>query len=240
MRTRSICWAFALALALLPAAPLVLSAKNPATPAEAGVMDMDGLLAAYPNNVRMLLENDHVWVYEVRLAPGERLGTHRTGDFFLYALTDAKLLMLPNYEPELLRLRAGQARWFGFEPHDVINRGAKEARYLVVARHSSPLPATPVEHGCPLAEVAPAGTAKVLLDNRNGRVTEVMLPAGTEQPRHCGLNRVVYSLNAYEIAMDGREGAFGAGMTHFHEADNHAVRNIGATPAHYLVFELKR
>lgn len=212
----------------------------PAAPREPMVLDMDALVADYPDNVRMLLENDHVWVYEISLEPGDRLAGHRTGDFFVYALTDANLLLIPNYEPEIIRMMAGQAQWHPFEPHAVINRGTSTARYLVVARRSSVIPPKPVEHGCPLEEVAAPGTAKTLLNNRDGRVTEVTLPAGEAQPAHCGLSRVVYSLNSYEIRMGDKESAFGAGMAHFHEADNHFVENIGQTTAHYVVFEMKR
>jgi hypothetical protein len=234
MLTRSFRWTLVCALVIGLAAPVALMARNPI------VMDMEDLLVQYPDNVKMLLENNQVWVFEVTLAPGEKLATHRTGDFFLYPLTDANLLYIPNYEPEIEHLRAGQVQWHGFEPHAVVNRGTTVAKYLVVARHGGVLPAVPEEHGCPLADVAPAGTAKVLLDNRDGRVTEVTLPAGAQQPGHCGLNRVLYSLNSYEVQMDGREGAFGAGMAHYHVAGNHAVKNVGETMAHYVVFELKR
>jgi len=219
---------------------VVFVASAPSAPKEAMVLDLDGLVAEYPNNVRVLLENDHVWVYEIALQPGDRLAAHRTGDFFLYALTDANLLLIPNHEPEIMRMMAGQVQWHPFEPHAVVNRGTATARYLVVARRSSVMPPKPVEHGCPLEEVAAAGTAKTLLNNRDGRVTEVTLPAGQAQPAHCGLNRVIYSLNAYEIRMGDKESAFGAGMAHFHEADNHFVENIGKTTAHYVVFEMKR
>ncbi len=221
---------------------LVIAFFGPAVaaPRDPIVMDMEALVAAHPNNIKMLLENEHVWVFEVTLKPGERLETHRTGDFYLYALTDAKLLLIPNYEPEIMRLRAGQVQWHGFEPHAVVNQGDVIARYLVVSRRGSVIPPKPEVHGCPLAEVAAPGTAETLLNNRNGRVTEVTLPAGAAQPEHCGLSRVIYSLNAYEIRMHETESAFGAGMAHFHEADNHAVENIGSTMAHYLVFELKR
>lgn len=221
---------------------LVGAFLGPAAAAPRGeqVMDMDAMVAAYPHNIKMLLENDHVWVYEITLEPGDRLASHRTGDFFLYAMTDADLLLIPNHEPEIMGLRAGQARWFPFEPHAVVNRGTAVARYLVVARRGSVIPARPVEHGCPLDEVAAPETFKTLLDNRDGRVTEVMLPPGAAQPEHCGLNRVIYSLNSYEIRMGERQSAFGAGMAHFHESDNHSVENVGETMAHFLVFELKR
>lgn len=234
MLSTSIRWTLVCVLIVAFVAPVIAAPKN------AAVLDMDALAAEYPANVRMLLENDHVWVYEITLEPGDRLAAHRTGDFFLYALTDANLLLIPNHEPEITRIQAGQAQWHPFEPHAVINRGTTAARYLVVARRASVIPPKPVEHGCPLDEVAAPGTAKTLLDNRDGRVTEVMLPAGAAQPEHCGLSRVIYSLNSYEIRMGETESAFGAGMAHFHEADNHFVENVGETMAHYVVFELKR
>ena len=210
-----------------------LAAKDPI------VMDMEDMLEKHPANVRMILENDHVWVFEVRLRPGESLGTHRTGDFFVYALTDADLTFIPSYEPELIQLRSGEAFWHHFEPHAVVNRGTKDAKYLVVARRGSVLPKQPAERGHPLAHVAPPSMARTMLDNRNGRVSEVTLQPGEEQPVHYGLNRVIYSLSAYTIEMGGREVAFEPGTAHFHKPDNHGAKNVGETTARYLVFELK-
>jgi hypothetical protein len=87
--------------------------------------------------------------------------------------------------------------------------------------------------------------AKVLFNNDAFEVTEVTLPKDALIPMHSGVNRVVYSLSEYKIAYesDGKgntEKQFKIGDTHWHDACQHALQNIGGTEAKFLVVSYKQ
>ena len=204
------------------------------------VKEVPQMLAEYPSNVKLLFENEFVWVLEYRLRPGEELPVHDLGNHAVYALSDYRLLSLHSYEPSAGQWTAGEVHWYRCEPHEVKNTGKTVARYLAVARKPVPLEEAPrIEPENDLLTLAPQGTRE-LLKNQHMRILEVTLAPGETQPVHQGLNRVVYSLASYQIRMAGSEHQFRPGDTHFHGPGEHAVENTGQTLARYVVFELRQ
>jgi hypothetical protein len=99
-----------------------------------------------------------------------------------------------------------------------------------------------IEHD---ASQADTEHATAIFENEYLRVIEVKLATGESQPMHDGINRLIYSLNAYKIEytsdqMDMKELTMEIGDIHWHGADKHAVKNTGETIAHYLIFEFKQ
>jgi quercetin dioxygenase-like cupin family protein len=100
-----------------------------------------------------------------------------------------------------------------------------------------PPPAAGVE------EVAAPATApqqaRTLFENPSIRVLEFSLEPGEALPTHEGQRRVVYSLSNYQIRFTeggtAEETTWQEGDVHWHGADDHAVENIGATAARFLV-----
>lgn len=72
-------------------------------------------------------------------------------------------------------------------------------------------------------------------------VHEIRLAPGASTPTHEGNPRWVYAMTAYTLRYEGdgrpRERSFRPGDLHAHlDAGPHAVRNVGGTDAHFLVF----
>jgi hypothetical protein len=228
---------YAFVALVLAAGPRLFAAGEAKGPLVKGV---DELIEEYPLNVKLLFENEYVWVLEFHLRPGEMLPVHEAGNRAVYSLSDYRLLFLPSYEPSEERWRPGEARWYHYEPHEAKNVGKTDARFLVVARKPAPLGAAPVrDPQKQLLKLAPKG-AKLLFENQDMRIIEVTLRPGEKQPLHQGLHRVVYSLTNYQIRMGGNEYQFHPGDVHFHGPGEHAVENTSPSRARYVVFELRK
>ena len=85
---------------------------------------------------------------------------------------------------------------------------------------------------------------KVLLDNACVRMQFHDVAVGEETPMHSHPKYAVYVFNAYTARITLADGSqrlseHTAGDAFWHEASRHRVRNIGTTPIHNLVTELK-
>lgn len=79
---------------------------------------------------RLLLENDRVRIWEIRLEPGERYGAHRhVLDYFWVAVTEGTSLQhTADGRVERVSYRAGDTMFFSYGPgesmlHDLANVG---------------------------------------------------------------------------------------------------------------------
>lgn len=82
----------------------------------------------------------------------------------------------------------------------------------------------------------------VAFENEYVRVSRFDLPPGEALPAHEGRRRVVYALSDYEIEWTEGDAApttrsWSQGDVHVHDAVVHAIRNVGETPASFVVFE---
>jgi quercetin dioxygenase-like cupin family protein len=89
-------------------------------------------------------------------------------------------------------------------------------------------------------EVSPS----ILFENDYARVAQVRLEPGEALADHDGMVRLIYSLGDYRInwteqGRDEGEKTWSAGDVHRHDAGQHAARNVGDTPAEWLVFNRK-
>ncbi len=85
---------------------------------------------------------------------------------------------------------------------------------------------------------------KVLLDNDCVRMQFHDVAVGEKTPMHSHPNYAVYVFNPYKARITLADGSqriseHKAGDTFWHEASQHVVENIGTTPIHNLVTELK-
>jgi quercetin dioxygenase-like cupin family protein len=86
--------------------------------------------------------------------------------------------------------------------------------------------------------------AKLLLENDQIAATLFTLPAQAELPMHKGGDRVVYSLSDYKLQFRTPDAEpalrdYRKGEAHWHRAGEHAVRNVGASKAEFLVVARK-
>ena len=95
-----------------------------------------------------------------------------------------------------------------------------------------------------MAKVAPSST-KVVLENDRVRVLEVRQKPGEKGAMHshpASLICPVSTSKAKFSSADGKttESELKAGAVTWHEAETHAVENVGTTDSHVLVIELKK
>ena len=96
--------------------------------------------AAISENIgtKLLFENDHVRVWDLRLAPGERTGAHRhTNDYLYVVIGGGKLKALHEDGSEWydVEMADGEVRYRtvdGDDVHDAENVGDAEWRNVIV------------------------------------------------------------------------------------------------------------
>jgi hypothetical protein len=103
---------------------------------------------------RLLMENDRVRVWEIRLQPGERYGAHRhVLDYFWTAVTPGTSLQ-HNIEGkrELVHYEVGDTMFFGYGEgqymlHDLANAGDTELIFTTVEFKDSANAPLPIHEG---------------------------------------------------------------------------------------------
>ena len=86
--------------------------------------------------------------------------------------------------------------------------------------------------------------SKLLLENDRVRVMEVMTPPGASQDMHSHPAHVIYVMGPNKARLTTAEGKVmetesKAGDVRWNEPVSHQVENIGTTPIHLIVVELK-
>jgi quercetin dioxygenase-like cupin family protein len=86
---------------------------------------------------------------------------------------------------------------------------------------------------------------KVILDNKQVRVLDVRLKPGEKTPMHSHPNHVIYSLTGGTVKFTLADGktetaTMRAGQAVWHNAETHAVENVGKNETHGLDIELKK
>jgi quercetin dioxygenase-like cupin family protein len=82
-----------------------------------------------PETHKLLLENDHVRVFDVHARPGEKVGMHSHPASILYYLSDAKIkITYPDGNTEVREVKSGTAVWSEAVTHTVENVGPTELR----------------------------------------------------------------------------------------------------------------
>lgn len=200
---------------------------------------VEDIAKAAPDNVKLLLENDHLKVSKFTVPSQVELPMHRGEDRVVYSITDYRLRLLrPDVPPSDAVHRAGQAHWHPAGTHGVKNIGPIAAEYLVIERKTSnPTPGVTSN----LAELVP-DKARIVFENEQTKVIEVSLNPGDKLPPHTAASRLVYSPTAarlrYTAAGGTTEEDLAAGAVHFHDGGEHQVENLSDAPVKLVIFEL--
>ena len=202
-------------------------------------------IIAHSDHASMILENDYVKVMLFELKPNAGLPLHQGEPRLVYALSDYTIDWTEAGNTTEKSWQSGDAHWHEAGAHAIKNTGTSDARFLVVSRTSTPLPEVGADALSQDASAVDTMHADVVYENDHVRLMKVSLPAGESQPMHQGANRLLYALSSYEIAYasdqtDTVRTSFEAGEAHWHGADEHAVENVGTTPAEFLVFAFKQ
>ena len=194
---------------------------------------------------KTIFENDYAQVSKMNLESGEFLPVHEGENRVIYALTDYTI----DWEEEGKNLgnktwKKGEVHYHKAGKHAAKNNGTTKAEWLAFSRKNTDLPEcgeNTVDND--VSSVSPDFT-KTLLDNEAFKMTLVKLPIGKSIPMHSGINRIIYSLSDYVLEYESDahgklDKQFKQGDTHWHEACQHALKNIGETEAEFLVVSYK-
>lgn len=88
------------------------------------------------------------------------------------------------------------------------------------------------------------GVSTVLFENERVRVLEAKYPPGATHDMHSHPDHVVYALEDAKVRMTGEDGKSAdvdikKGATRWQPAITHKTENIGTTPLHAILVELK-
>jgi quercetin dioxygenase-like cupin family protein len=94
------------------------------------------------------------------------------------------------------------------------------------------------------ADEAAANADKVLFENDRVRVVEATYAPGTTHEMHSHPDHVVYALGDAKVRMTGEDGKstdveIKKGGTRWQPAVTHKTENVGTTPLHAILVELK-
>jgi hypothetical protein len=198
---------------------------------------VEDIAGAYPDQIRVALENEYVRVLRFDLEPGTALPAHEGRRRVVYALGDYEIeWSVGDAAPERRSWSRGDVHAHDPAVHTVRNVGATPASFVVFERLGAPLPsAADLPHG---ADELPAGVETVLTEP-DLTVLEAELAPGEGQEMHPGTWRVIYSLTDYtlewEEGEDVGERSWSAGQAHWHEPGPHAATNVGDTPARWVI-----
>jgi quercetin dioxygenase-like cupin family protein len=206
---------------------------------------IEDITAEYPDNAKVIFENDYVRVVEFMLKPGESLPLHKGHPRAVYALTDYQIKWTEGDEAREKEWQKGDVHWHDAIEHAIENTGENDANFIVVARKETSLPETGEYDLSRDASAIDSAHSKITFENEHVRVIETNIPPEESQSMHHGINRLIYALTDYQIRYtsdktETKDTQIEAGSAHWHGADEHAVENAGTTPAHYLIFAFKQ
>jgi quercetin dioxygenase-like cupin family protein len=84
-----------------------------------------------PKHYKVVLNNEHVRIMDVRIKPGEKIPMHSHPNHVIYSLTGGTVkYTLADGKAETVTGKAGQAVWHNAEKHTVDNVGKTETHVL--------------------------------------------------------------------------------------------------------------
>ena len=194
----------------------------------------------------VVFENQYAKVVKVSLAPGEALAPHKGEQRIIYSLSDYSIEWEEAGKDEGVKTwKKGDVHFHEASRHAAKNNGDATAEWLAFVKKDAELPEcgeNTLEND--VNSVAP-DFADQRFENDVFKITEVTLPQGENIPTHAGVNRMIYSLNDYQIMYESdkeekTEKTFKSGDNHWHEACQHALENTGETEAKLLVVAFKK
>jgi hypothetical protein len=206
---------------------------------------IEDITATYPDNAKVIFDNDYIKAVEFMLKPGDKLPMHKGSPRAVYALSDFKISWTEDEKTSEKEWKNGDTHWHAAAGHAIENIGESDAHYLVVSRKETALPATGEYDQSQDAGAIDTLHSNVILDNEQVRIVKTNIPAEESQEMHHGINRLIYALSDYQIkyTSDKKEAEvtqMTAGSAHWHNADQHTVENIGSNAAEYLIFAFKK
>jgi quercetin dioxygenase-like cupin family protein len=201
-----------------------------------------------PDVFKVLLDDPHVRVLEVSIAPGFKVPPHAIAEHVGYVLEAGTIKFThADGKTEDMECKTGEVKFGPAATHSAENVGKTRVRgVLVELKGTGPAAgkgALGVSADKDPVKVCPDIT-KVLFENDRVRVTETNLKAGAKMPMHSHPPYVIYALTAAKVKStteDGksREIDVALGSAEWGDAVTHTIENIGTSDSRVLNFELK-
>ncbi|CAA6813652.1 MAG: Unknown protein [uncultured Aureispira sp.] len=197
---------------------------------------------------KIIFENDYAQVISIKLDVGEFISPPggKGKDRVIYSLSDYTLDRdKGDGEMESKTWKENEVHFHEAGNHYVKNTGNTTAEWLVFVKKTDDLPeCSENKLDNDVHSITPDFSQK-LFENDDFKVTKVILTEGKSIPMHSGINRIIYSLNDYQISYESDkeetvEKTFQKDDIHWHEACKHAMQNIGNSEAKFLVVSFKK
>jgi quercetin dioxygenase-like cupin family protein len=206
---------------------------------------IEDITTKYPENAKVIFENDYVRIVEFMLKPGDKLPQHKGNPRAVYALSDFKISWTEGDETSEKEWQKGDAHWHNSIEHSIENIGDKDANFIVISRKEMSLPEMSKDDLSQDASAIDPQHSNIIFENEHVRIIKMNIPPQESQSMHHGINRLIYALTDYRIKYisdktETQDTQITAGSAHWHSADKHAVENAGTTPAQYLIFAFKK
>ncbi len=199
---------------------------------------------------KVLLENEFVRVFEIRVPPGVFEPKHSHARGVTIALSDYsnEAKSFPDGKVSGGPVKFGDVRWAEPVTHEARNTGATEQHVIRIElkqdapSSNSTSAARPDELDSLLACT---DTLKLIFENQFVRVIDDRIPAGVAEPKHRhphGLTIALADSDSEAVTYPDHQTArrhAALGDVRWTEAVVHEVRNVGTTDSHTIRIELK-
>lgn len=145
---------------------------------------------------KVILDNDHAGVLEVRIPAGGQLNPHQAPRRIIFSLSDYEIKWLSTQNsPELVERKEGQAHFYDGNTHSANNVGNTEAHWVVFTRKPEALLSCLEEtENSEALDNIEGGFTDALVKNEHFEAYRVKLLPGEILPKHQAKHRILYAL----------------------------------------------
>jgi predicted metal-dependent enzyme (double-stranded beta helix superfamily) len=201
-----------------------------------------------PDAQKLVLENEFVRVFDIRLTPGAFEAKHSHARGLTIALSDYtnETTSFPDGKVSRGQARFGDVRWAEPVTHEARNTGTTEQHVIRIELKQEKPSSDSISPSDQLDSLlACKDTQKLIFENKFVRAIDDRIPAGVAEPKHRHAHGLTITLSdwdaetvTYPSGQTARRHAT-LGEVRWSEPLVHEVRNAGPTESHTVRIELK-
>jgi beta-alanine degradation protein BauB len=206
---------------------------------------------AHPDTQKLLIDNEFVRVFEIRVPPGVFEAKHSHARGITVALSDyaSETTSYPDGKISRGQTKFGDVRWVEPVTHEARNTGTTEQHVIrIELKKDSPSSGSQVAPGAQEeldSLIACKETQKLIFENRFVRAIDDRIQAGAAEPKHRhehGLTITLADWDSETVTYPDSQTSHRhatLGEVRWTEPMVHLVRNVGRTESHTVRIELK-
>jgi hypothetical protein len=201
-----------------------------------------------PAAQKLVLENEFVRVFDIRLPPGAFEAKHSHARGLTISLSDYtnETTSFPDGKVSRGQAKFGDVRWAEPVTHEARNTGTTEQHVIRIELKQDAPSSNSISPSDQLDSLlACKNTQKLIFENRFFRAIDDRIPAGVAEPKHRHAHGLTITLSdwdaetlTYPSGQTTRRHAT-LGEVRWSEPMVHEVRNAGPTDSHTVRIELK-